>query len=646
MRFQDVIRTLEESGYRTFLEVGPGTTLAGLGTAMRRGRGQSPTWLASLRRSRDEWRQMLDSLAHLYTLGVPIDWAGFDKPYVRSRVPLPTYPFERERYWFEDQNRSQRVPGGKTRSDESVDGWFYRTVWEEKDAQLLPPDPAGRWLIVPDQQGIAEALASKLAGAGARVAFAATPEALASQLGDGFDFVFHAASLDFSAPAEPDERSMGATHSALEGTIATAHALISEPNGARLWIATRGAQPVLSNGEGSNASHTPLWGLGRTFALEHPDAWGGLVDLDPAATPPEMASALFSAMGRDSEDQIAFRSGRRYVARLVRHKESASPFRSLAADKTYLITGGAGGLGLQLCSWMAGHGARHLMILGRRAPSSEAESTLAGLRERGVTVEFRAADVTSTAQLQAVFGEFGTRMPPLGGVIHAAGVLDDSIFANLTAERVAKVLAPKVQGAWNLHQLTAALPLDFFVLFSSLASVTGSPGQAAYSAANAFLDGLAHHRAASGLPALSLNWGGWKGAGMAGRVDASVRPNTGPFRQMRSELAVAAFGQLLSSSAVQIAIADVDWDEFESSTGSQNIRPFFHVDAARGGRTENRRQRPERVRLIDARCVAREVDLPAAIGAGTNPGNRGHGRRRDALPRRSGAGLAYGARIP
>lgn len=575
VRFREAVQALEQLGYRTFLEVGPGTTLAALGRQCVPENGA--VWLPSLRRSRGEWAQMLDSLAQLYVLGLDIDWAGFDKPYARVRVPLPTYPFEREHYWFEDQSRSRRVPGRKARPDENIDGWLYRLVWEAKEPRHSPADVRARWLVVPDRRFVALEFAKKLEQRGVHVVFASTPESLAGHLQTGeFDVVLHAASLEHVSPPDFDEQGLAAGHSALTGAIATAQALICGQSRARLWLVTCGAQPVPSENGGLNLIQSPVWGLGRTFALEHPDAWGGLVDLDPAMIPAETADVLFPVIAHnDGEGEIVFRGSRSYVARLVRYAAPACPDTSLAADKTYLITGGAGGLGLKVCFWMVDHGARHLMILGRRAPSEEASRDFAALRDRGVRVEFRIADVARKPQLDSVFAELGREMPPLGGLIHAAGVLDDSVFANLTAERLARVLAPKVEGAWNLHQLTACLPLDFFVLFSSLASVTGSPGQAAYAAANSFLDGLAYYRSVRGLPAMSVNWGGWADAGMAARVETAKRPKTGAFSLMRPEPALAAFGRLLFGSPPQIAVAEIDWDQIEESADVPIANPLF-----------------------------------------------------------------------
>jgi NAD(P)-dependent dehydrogenase (short-subunit alcohol dehydrogenase family)/acyl carrier protein len=370
---------------------------------------------------------------------------------------------------------------------------------------------------------------------------------------------------------------LAAAKSELERAVMTAQALAGSRSHARLWFVTRGGQSVLPREAGGlDLRQAPLWGLGRTFAQEHPDAWGGLIDLDPASSAVDMAASVTAAvMGDDGENQAAFRGGQRYVARLLRAQAPTAPGLSLAPDKTYLITGGAGGLGLKVASWMADHGARNLMLLGRRAPSEDATREITALRDRGVRVEFRSADVASKAQLADIFQELATQMPALGGVIHAAGVLEDSVVANVNPDRLAKVWAPKVDGAWNLHQLTAGMPLDFFVLFSSFAAVTGSPGQAAYSAANAFMDQLAHYRSARGLAALSINWAGWAGAGMAARVDAEVRHRAGPFHLMPTAEALAAFGRLLANAGPQIAVAAIDWDEFAASPEGRNAPRLF-----------------------------------------------------------------------
>jgi NADPH:quinone reductase-like Zn-dependent oxidoreductase len=189
-------------------------------------------------------------------------------------------------------------------------------------------------------------------------------------------------------------------------------------------------------------------------------------------------------------------------------------------DGSYLVTGGLGGLGLLCARWLADAGARHVVLLGRRAATEPSLAALAELRDRGVTVTVAQGDVADSAQLHRVIAAID---PPLRGVVHAAGVVDDAMIPQLTMSRFRDVMAPKVHGAWNLHTATANSSLDFFVMFSSVAALLGSPGQANYAAANAFMDALAHARRARGLHALSINWGSWAGAGMAAAVGDAHR---------------------------------------------------------------------------------------------------------------------------
>jgi len=199
-----------------------------------------------------------------------------------------------------------------------------------------------------------------------------------------------------------------------------------------------------------------------------------------------------------------------------------SPAPVIRADASYLVTGGLGGLGLACASGLADAGARHLTLLGRKAPGKAALQAIDALRARGVAVRVASADVADAQALAHVL-EPAEGQPPLRGVLHAAGTVDDAMLAALDSDRFFGVMAPKVSGSWNLHALTAKTPLDFLVCFSSGASLLGSPGQGNYAAANAFMDALAHRRRSCGRHALAINWGSWSGAGMAESVDASHR---------------------------------------------------------------------------------------------------------------------------
>lgn len=231
----------------------------------------------------------------------------------------------------------------------------------------------------------------------------------------------------------------------------------------------------------------------------------------------------------------------------------------LRADGTYLITGGLGALGLRVAQWLVQNGARHVVLVGRSAASSAQRRAVQALEQAGAQVVVVQADVSVTERMQAVLAEIHTAMPPLRGVIHAAGVLDDGLLINLDSERLAKVMAPKAQGAWNLHTLTRDLPLDFFVLFSSVVSVLGSLGQGSYAAANAFLDALAYHRRAAGLPALSINWGPWAEAGMAVRLDQGRRLALRGFEFIAPEQGLQALEHVLRQDRTQVVVVSTNW---------------------------------------------------------------------------------------
>jgi NADPH:quinone reductase-like Zn-dependent oxidoreductase/acyl carrier protein len=234
-------------------------------------------------------------------------------------------------------------------------------------------------------------------------------------------------------------------------------------------------------------------------------------------------------------------------------------------DGTYLITGGNGGLGLAVAEWMAGRGARHLALMGRSAPSAAAleagEKIIAieRIEAAGALVQVFQADVAREEQVAGALDQIRKSMPPLKGIIHAAGVLDDGILLQLNPERFQTVMAPKIDGALNLHHLTVDDPLELFVLFSSGASVLGSPGQGNYVAANAFLDALAHQRRALGLPGVSINWGAWGEVGLATRPDRVKHLSQQGIAAFTPEQGVELMGRVLEHGQTQMLAVAMDW---------------------------------------------------------------------------------------
>ena len=244
-------------------------------------------------------------------------------------------------------------------------------------------------------------------------------------------------------------------------------------------------------------------------------------------------------------------------------------------ESSYLITGGLGGLGLQIAQQLVASGATHLVLAGRRGVTSErAQEVMLELEAAGTEVTVVQADVSQEQDVARLLSTCETKAP-LRGIIHAAGVLDDGVLSRQTLSRFEKVMAPKVQGAWHLHTQTLSqkMPLDFFVCFSSVASLISFPGQGNYAAANAFMDGLAHHRRSLGLPALSINWGAWGEIGMA--ADLAAQSKAQGIRMIAPEKGAELFGHLLKASETQMVVFPVDWARFIEHSYPEGVKPPF-----------------------------------------------------------------------
>ncbi len=241
-----------------------------------------------------------------------------------------------------------------------------------------------------------------------------------------------------------------------------------------------------------------------------------------------------------------------------------TPHVEIRENSTYLITGGLGGLGRTVARWLVDKGARHLALTSRRgrgALSPQEQEMVASLEASGACVLVAAGNVANQAEMEHILDEIAATMPPLGGVIHAAGVLNDSIMLQMSHDQLTQVMDPKVKGAWNLHTLTQDMPLDFFVLFSSIASLIGVPGQSNYAAGNAFMDTLAHYRRACGLPGQSINWGPWAEVGMAARQALGEKHAAGGVHAIAPQQGIQILERLLEENPCQVTVAPFDWQQ-------------------------------------------------------------------------------------
>ncbi|MEA5360344.1 SDR family NAD(P)-dependent oxidoreductase [Amycolatopsis sp., V23-08] len=515
VRFTDAMATLAARGCTVFVEVGPGSTLVGLGRACVP--EDAKTWVPSLRSARPA--QHLDALGQVFTAGVRIRWDDVYRDRPRRRVPLPGYPFERQSYWLPAHSAVQ--PEQDT----------FTVEWRE--AARVARGGSRRLLVVDTSGELVESLR-------ARGADATLVEELAFD-GEPVDLVLR-------WPGDPRE--------GVELVLAALRAV--DGKDVRLSLVTQGAQPA--GGQPVEPEPAVWWGLGRTLAMEHPELRVRLLD---GADAGELAEEILSG---DPEPQVVLAGGRRYVPRLVPAPRGGEPV-AIRPDGAYLVTGGLGGLGLETADWLVTAGARHLVLLSRKEPPADTLSRMDGWRAGGVTVDVVAADVSDEAALDAVFARFGAR---LRGVVHAAGVVRDRALVHQDWARFDEVFAAKVRGARLLHERTVALSLDFFVLFSSAAAVLGSPGQANYAAANAYLDALAHHRAGRGLPATVLDWGPWERTGMAARLDADSarRWTAAGVRPLTPAHGLGAFGRAVRAGAAQAVVLTVDWDTYRAGRGA------------------------------------------------------------------------------
>lgn len=509
-----------------------------------------------------------------FTFGLTDGWWEFKDNDLR-----PDYPLLPARRWLNLLGECEFVEARAIPENTGDEDLQTSLILAQSPSAKTPTtaDCSGDWLICNDDSALGNELAATLKSRGGRVVeiFNNNFDRIADQSPE--IRVIYLASLNETT--DVGTAALDACANVLQLVQALGNQSNSEPANRRLWIVTRGAQPVA--GDQSTLSTSPLWGLGPTIAMEHPEIWGGLIDLEAHATHEGCDRIIAEALANTGEDRVGFRGPQRYVARLrpATHKPAFGRVR-FHGDASYLITGGCGGMGLRLAQWMADCGARNLVLAGRSgAASEEARLTVRNLEQAGVNVNVAQTDVSDADSVARLLKDI---TPPLRGVIHAAGIFDDRVLLRHDRERFARVMAPKVNGAWNLHLLTREIPLDFFVMFSSAAAFLGLMGLGNYTAANAFLDALAHYRHSLGLPALSIDWAGWTRIGMA-EVLGERRESQWLAKGLDSlspEQGLQAVNDLMWQSRPQVAVLKVDWPVFFKELPARRPPPLL-ADVAR-----------------------------------------------------------------
>jgi acyl transferase domain-containing protein len=578
VRFADGVQALERAGYTTVLEVGPAPALSGM--ARRVTSNQEMAFVPSLKKEQRDWRMMLDAAGALYRAGATIDWDAVDRGFGFVPVSLPTYPFERERYWIDPgaptltgvvESRPQAAAASPAGIGDPVAAHRYAVQWEA--AALPNPNPSARqgsWIVIGAADRFSEMVERHLRAAEATVRIADCAS-LARAMMDSSS----PTRVVLIPPSRADWARLDDAHSlradlrsSCEPMLQAAHALTGAD--VTLVVITRHAQSTTA-GEDVDVSHAAVWGTARALRAEHPELRSRLIDV--ASDSASDGDTLWRALASNA-DELAVRGSAILAPRLRPAAQSEAP--PIRHDRSYLITGGFGALGAAVARGLVRRGARYVALVGRSTQSDAAVALLQELKNAGATAQAVAGDVSDSATVARAV-DTAARMAPLCGVVHTAGVNADAAFAQQDWPRFEQVMAAKVIGAWHLHNATRNIALDWFTCFSSSAALLPTIGQANYAAANAALDAIAYRRRAAHLPAVSINWGPWDEVGMAARLSARNRDRWQEhgISLIQPQDGVRLFEQITGAPTAQVAVLPIAWERFFTHAPEQGERQLL-----------------------------------------------------------------------
>jgi acyl transferase domain-containing protein/acyl carrier protein len=583
--FAPAVSRLVEDDITVFVELGPHPVLL---PSIQQTAPSSASVIACGRRDECEQSGILTVVGALWSNGYPIDWDRV-MPERGRAVWLPHYPWQREPYWCEAAEI--RPSGGALRRktdgpDKATIDWLHRLEWKPADAKEAGPrQRVAGWIVVSADAALGEAVVAAFRGMGQE-----------AELVDGrtLEAALRSQAARSGAPcgvvvlAENEAEAAFTPVRVLQACLAGEWAVPP-----RLWFVTRGAQ-VVATGAARPVSvvQAALWGAARVVGEEHPELWGGLVDLDPDGSDSANAGQLVGYLARESrEDHVALRGERWYAPRLVQAGGDMvlKPF-AWREDCAYLITGGLGDIGLLVAGAMAAAGARRLILLGRTAlppraqwtgVSSDTESgrriaAVCALEARGVAVHVAAVDVGDAAALEGFLARYEAEgWPPIKGVVHSAVIVNNHLSSSMERSAFEAVLGPKLRAAELLDRL---LPeLDLFVLFSSIGALLPQVGMANYAAANVGLDAIAHNRRARGQHAVSVAWGPWENAGLvssAAGARAAVEMQRQGIGPCKAGEATALFMALCGCAESNVAAVAIERERLRAAR-SVHAQPLF-----------------------------------------------------------------------
>lgn len=618
--FQKGMTFLEKEKIDFFYEMGPHPVLCGMGRKCVASEKKSFTY--SLKKDEDNWYGIIKNLACFYIRGGRIDWSRFDKGSKRRKMRLPTYCFDKQHLWLQNsfrdhggQEKGSQVIGQasdvhfrgetlKNTGNGDKQNLIYNIKWLEKNAcidtstnKVKLTDKKDCWIIFFNPgDGLGKCLVKRIHEQN-RDCVCVYPGASYKKT-DRYEFtinpflaadyqrLFHDIDLSHITYSKRVVQlwGMGGGISGLSGlkeeissrlericssTLLMLQALIASRclSETGLWIITRGAHKIFEKDNGSDPLQRSLWGLGSVILREYPELLRSLIDLGLNSNADAEAEHIIGEMlSPVNETHLALRQKTTYVSRLVSAVASASfpDAPAIEFEGTYLITGGLGGLGIETAKWLALHGVKSIVLVGRNRAGKKAANAIESLRQSGVSVLEAQADVSEIDQIQELFNRINVSFPPIKGIFHLAGILDDELLGTQQWTRFKDAIAAKVFGAWHLHCLTLEMELDHFVMFSSLTSLIGNHGHGSYATANAFLDGLAAYRVDMELPALSINWGAWRDVGMAAvsnEKEIKIREDAG-MKFLTVPQGFEMLYQLLQNHVTQAGVMSIEWNRF------------------------------------------------------------------------------------
>ncbi|WP_133136087.1 type I polyketide synthase [Legionella rowbothamii] len=579
VQFSKGINELIVENYQTFIEVGPQPVLLTF-ARQQASSSHQVLWLASLRKNHPDWQILSDAVAQLHENGHTINWHAYDAPFGLSidAKHLPTYAFQHQSYWL--------AGGPKTQASNAINRGLsqalYQLEWKPLGAiQQLNGAPAltGKWLIFANQDSESQNMINFLSSylpeivvvhpgrkfalsEGVAVLNPSEPEHFSSLLSkhqeiQGIFYLWGLVGTEFFQERQLEALTCDDMNQLIKnscgGLLHLVQTLIHNKKHTKLWTVTRGATTIPPL---SLPFFSPLIGMGKTLVLEYPELDYHHFDVGLEITTQSAALQLHKLLGQHQDENIlAYQNDSLYVPRIVPALlPPVANKKAFVKNASYLITGGLGGIGTVLCKWLIEQEVNSIILLGRRPLNDEITVMLNSLRVEGVNINYVQTDVSDSQQLRIALTEIQNTLPAIKGIFHAAGTLSDGLWSQLTWQEFNQVFAAKIQGSYNLHCLSMELipELEQFVMFSSISSLLGTPGQANYAAANTFLDNLAHYRVQAGLPALTINFGPWQQVGMT--RDLAQSWSAYGIHNISEELGLTSLKHAMSGAFTQLCL--------------------------------------------------------------------------------------------